>query len=287
MSTRKTPFARVEARGLSRAPHEDLYHWILTISWGQFLALCALAFLLANALFACLYLLEPASILHAESFEDLFFFSVQTMATIGYGNMAPATRYGHVLVTLEALVGMLGVALATGLTFAKFSKPTARVLFSNKMVLGPRDGVPHLMLRMANLRLNQVVEATLRIVLLRTHVTREGDVLRVPLELSLVRSRTPVFVLSWLAMHRIDETSPLFGEGALAKLKAERAEMFVSLSGLDDTTGQTIHARRSYSLDDIAVGARFVDILTTRDDGTRVIEYTKFHQVEAVTLENS
>src|SRR5260221_11624746 len=145
---------RLRTVGRKWAPHEDLYHTVLTSSWWLFVLLVAVAFLSANALFACAYVMQPGSISNVRpgSFEDAFFFSVQTMATIGYGGMAPATFFGHVMVTFEAIIAMLGVAVVTGITFSKFSRPTARVLFSEKAVIGPRNGVSHLMFRMANWR---------------------------------------------------------------------------------------------------------------------------------------
>lgn len=163
--------------GRRTSPWDDAYHYILSASWTRFLLLASAAYLALNALFACVYLAAPGSIAHARegSFEDAFFFSVQTMATIGYGGMMPATRLGHVFVTTEALIGILFTTLLTGLAFAKFARPTARVLFSDKAVIGPRDGVPHLMFRLANWRHNLVVEAQLRVLLLRTHTTLEVD----------------------------------------------------------------------------------------------------------------
>jgi inward rectifier potassium channel len=267
--------------GQARAWHEDIYHWILTRTWPQFFAFVFLAFLGLNTLFACLYLLQTGSIANARpgSFEDMFFFSVQTLATIGYGGMTPATRYGHVIVTMEALTGIVSVALMTGITFAKFSRPLARILFSEKMVIAPRDGVPHLMFRMANWRHNQVVEAQLRLVLLVTEVTREGDSLRRPQEIPLVRDKNPMFALTWVAMHAIDETSPFHGEDAIERLRARKGEMFLTVTGYDETIMQTIHARRAYSLDDIVKNARFADIISVEEDGTRKLDYTRFHEV--------
>jgi inward rectifier potassium channel len=272
---------KIRTIGQARSWYEDIYHWILTRTWPQFFGFVFLAFLSLNTLFACLYLLQPGSIANARpgSFEDMFFFSVQTLATIGYGGMMPATRYGHVIVTMEALTGIVSVALMTGITFAKFSRPIARILFSEKMVIAPRDGVPHLMFRMANWRHNQVVEAQLRFILLVTETTREGESLRRPQEIALVRDKNPMFALTWVAMHKIDESSPFYGDDAIERLRARRGEMFLTLTGFDETIMQTIHARRTYSLDDIIAGARFADIIQVQEDGTRELDYTKFHEV--------
>jgi inward rectifier potassium channel len=281
---RSTTFIRIRTLGQKWAPYEDLYHTVLTSAWWQFFLLVAVAFLSANAFFACAYISQPGSISNARpgSFEDAFFFSVQTMATIGYGGMAPATFFGHVMVTFEAIIAMLGVAVITGITFSKFSRPTARVLFSDKVVIGPRNGVPHLMFRMANWRRNTILEAQLHAILLLEETSEEGHVMRRPHDLALVRDRNPLFALTWTAMHRIDETSPFFGSDALARLRQRKAQIFLSLVGTDETFSQTVHARRSYELSDIVVGAHFADVLSSLDDGTRLIDYRAFHQVVPV-----
>lgn len=267
--------------GHRSAPWEDLYHWILTRSWSQFFLVVAGVFFGLNALFALAYSSIPGAISNLKDgdLESAFFFSVQTLSTVGYGVMAPATRAGHILVTLEALTGMLCVALMTGITFAKFARPTSRVLFADKITLTPRAGVPHLVFRMANWRGNQMIDAQLRVMVLTTERTPEGETMRVPVELKLVRERTTVFILTWVPMHRIDETSVFHGPDAIERLRAQRAEIFVTLTGYDETIGQTVHARTSYSLDDIVPNVRFADVLETREDGTRVINYHRFHDV--------
>jgi len=274
-------FTRVRAVGTAYAPHKDLYHFVLARSWPEFFVLVAVGFLLVNTIFAALYLVQPGSIANARpgSFEDAFYFSVQTLATIGYGGMTPVTRYAHIVVTFEAFMGVLAVALITGITFTRFARPSVRVLFSNRVVLAPRNGVPHLMFRMANWRRNRIVEARLGVVLLVTEVTREGEILRRQIDLPLVRDRTGVFFLTWTAMHRIDESSPFHGPNALERLRATQAELFLALTGLDETIGQTIHARRQYSLNDIVTNVRFADVMSDEPDGTRVIDYSRFHDV--------
>ncbi|MCB9567774.1 MAG: ATP-sensitive inward rectifier potassium channel 10 [Myxococcales bacterium] len=259
----------------------DFYHSVLSRSWLRHLSIACGIFLGANALFALLYLLDPGCIANAEagSFADAFFFSVQTMSTIGYGAMTPVTRFANILVTFEALFGTLLVAGLTGVTFAKLARPTAKVLFTRWLVIQPRDGVPHLMVRMANWRHNNVVEARLRMFTLRMERTREGDTIRVPVELELVRNQTAVFWMSWTAMHRIDERSPLYGPDALDRLRAEGSEIFLIFTGIDDTFSAAIHARHRYQIDDIVAGARFADILKVLPDGTRLIDYHKFHEV--------
>lgn len=268
-------------RGRHPEAMADLYHFILTRPWWQFLLLVAAFFLLINALFATAYYLQPGAIANArvDSWEDAFYFSVQTLATIGYGGMAPATRLAHALVTLQAIIGMMLSALVTGVTFSRFARPTARVLFSEKAVINERNGEPHLMFRMANWRHNTIMEAQLRVFVLIRERTKEGDDMRRSVELKLVRDRTAIFFLTWTAMHKIEEDSPFYGPDAFERLRAQEAQIYLTLSGTDETFAQTIHARHGYKLEDIISGARFRDVLTTYPDGQRVIDYHHFHEV--------
>jgi inward rectifier potassium channel len=276
-----TGMPRIRAIGQHWAPYEDFYHTVLGWPWVGFFLFVAVCFVAVNLFFAVIYAGMPGAIanMREHSVEDGFYFSVQTMATIGYGGMMPVTRAGHAVVTIEAIVGILSVAIVTGVTFSKFSRPTARVLFSDKLVVSHRDGEPHLLFRMANWRHNQVVEANLRVIVLVTKTTREGDMMRIPVEVPLVRKSTALFSLTWTAMHRIDEQSPFYGPDALERLKAVNAEIFLSLNGLDATIAQTIYAGRRYVPEDIVWHARYADVLFYKADGTRVINYRHFHDV--------
>lgn len=270
--------AIVRTIGLRSRPLQDFYHFLLKRSWSQIFAIAAAAFVLFNALFALVYLLEPGAIDHARpgSFEDAFNFSVQTMATIGYGVMSPATRFAHLVVLVEALFGIFQTALITGIVFTKFSRPTARVLFADRFVILRRDGVPHVAFRMANARHNLLTEAHVRLTVLVTDATREGEVNRRALELPLVRDHSPLFALSFLALHKIDEASPFRD---LEALRALKPLVILTVSGLDQTFGQQIHARRVYGLDDLIPNARFKDVLTSHDDGTYTMDYTRFNEI--------
>lgn len=258
----------------------DPYHLLLTIPWSGFLTLIALGYVAANAVFALLYLAGGNGIENAQpgNFLDAFFFSVQTMASIGYGAMYPRTAYANALVATEALVGLLGLAMATGLMFARFSRPTARVLFSRVAVIAPYDGVPTLMFRAANQRRNQILEAQLRIGLVRDEVNAEGQFMRRFYDLKLVRSQNPIFVLTWTAMHQIDELSPLHGATPELLATTETA-LVVTLTGIDETVSQTIHARHTFGAQDILWSMRFVDILLRMPNGQRYIDYSRFHDV--------
>ena len=270
----------IEGMGAWHSYWRDPYHLLLTIPWSAFLVLLGLLFLVSNALFALLYLADKTSIVNAHpgSFLDAFFFSVQTMATIGYGTLYPGSIYGNVIVTIEALGGLLGVAMLTGLSFARFSRPTARVLFSRVAVIAPYEGVPTLMFRTANQRRNQILEAQVRVRLIRDEVTLEGDFMRRIYDLKLLRSQTPVFALSWSLMHPIDETSPLYG-ATPETLADATTQITVTLTGIDESVSQTIHARHTFAAQDILWERRFVDIVTRRPDGQRCLDYAFFHDV--------
>lgn len=274
----------IKKLGLPRFNWADPYHLLLTMPWPQFLALICIVYLFANVLFALAYVAGGDSIINARpgSFADAFFFSTQTMATIGYGIMAPRTAYAHILTVIESLVGLLGLAIATGLMFARFSRPTARVIFSRAVVIRPFDGIPTLMFRIANQRHNRILEAQIRVSLLQDERTVEGDTIRRFHDLALVRSQTPVFALTWTVMHKIDAGSILSG-ASLEDLKKVEAEILVTLTGLDETFSQTVHARHSYFSHDIHWNKRFVDIFGPPVDGVRHIDYTRFHDVDPMT----
>ena len=261
----------------------DLYHRTLRMGWCSFLLAGVALYIAANALFAALYLLEPGAIANARpgAFADAFFFSVQTMATVGYGQMAPATLYANLVVTVETAVGLMFLALATGLVFARFSRPTARVLFSRVAVIGPYNGAPTLSFRLANQRSNQILQAEVSAVLLRDEKTLEGAPIRRFYDLKLARYRTPVFALTFSVMHEIDKESPLYGASA-ASLEADNAELIVTASGIDETIAQRVHARTSYLPHEILWGHRFVDVMGWTDDGSRVIDYRQFHDTVAL-----
>lgn len=259
----------------------DPYHLLLTLPWPWFLGLVSLGYVVSNALFAVAYLIGGDGIANARpgNFFDAFFFSIQTMASIGYGAMYPKSDYANTLVAIESLVGLMGLAMGTGLAFARFSRPTARVVFSQVAVVAPFDGVPTLMFRVANKRRNQILEAQLSLSLVRDEINAEGQFIRRFYQLKLVRSQNPVFILTWLAMHPIDENSPLYGATPEMLATAETM-LIVTLTGIDETVSQTIHDRHSYIAPEILWNHRFVDIISRKPDGQRFVDYNHFHNVE-------
>ncbi|MEG4280575.1 ion channel [Microcoleus sp. MON1_C1] len=269
--------------GVPRLHFADLYHRLLTLSWPRFFILICLSYTVTNSLFALAYLAGGDCIANARpgSFPDAFYFSVQTMATIGYGSMYPRTDYANTIVAIQALFGLWGVAMITGLAFARFSRPTARVIFSRVAVIAPFNGVPTLMYRTANQRFNQILEAQQRATLIRNEVTAEGEFMRRFYDLQLVRSHSPIFALTWTVMHAIEESSPLYQLTA-QDLMEQQAEIVITLTGIDETVSQTIHARHSFVAAEIMWNMRFVDILLKSATGGRVVDYTRFHDVKPV-----
>jgi inward rectifier potassium channel len=272
----------VEKTGVTSRPLTDLYHYLLTSPWWILFLLILAAYLASNALFAACYVLD-GGIDNARpgSFRDAYFFSVQTMATIGYGRMVPVSTFSNIVVTLEALFGLVTLALATGLMFAKFSRPRARVIFSRYAVIGMRDGIRSLMVRLANERATGLVEATLRLVILRDEVTAEGESMRRFYTLPLTRGSSAVFALSWTVVHPIDESSPLFGE-TTESLKKNDVWLVAALVGTEEASGQLVHARHSWTADFVLFDHRFHDILTRSPSGARAMHYERFHDVEPI-----
>lgn len=266
--------------GARRGGLGEIYYFLVSGSWGRLMGAFVAVYLLINLLFgSAFFLFKGVGNARPDSFIDHFSFSVQTFATIGYGAMYPANLSAHLLVTVEAMFGILYAAVATGLVFAKFSRPRARVLFSNVAVIAPRNGVQTLMFRVANERNNHIVEANMRVFLIRNEVTLEGETIRRMHDLTLVRSSSPAFILTWTVMHPITPDSPLYG-ATPESLAKQGAEVVVTLTGLDDSLGQTIHARHSFLDTELLWNARMVDIIRVEPDGRRVVDYNRFHDTE-------
>ena len=275
------PFTRTTIK--TGATGGDLYHRAVRMSWPAFLSLLAGGFLVVNMLFGLLYMLGTNTIegTRADSFGDHFFFSVQTLATIGYGAMFPRTTYGHILVTVEAMIGLFGIGITAALAFARFSLPRARVRFSKVAVITSFDGVPTLMLRAANERSNSIIAARVQMSLLREETSKEGLKLRRFYDLALARAETPMFALSWLVMHPITPTSP-FHEVTQEGLANCEFALLVSITGLDETLSQTLHARTSYFNTDIRMNHRFRDMLEVLASGDRLVDLRRIDDTESV-----
>jgi len=249
------------------------------VPWWGALASIVGAYLALNALFAALFL-ATGGIANAQpgSFADAFFFSVQTMGTIGYGSMYPATRLANALVVAESVTGLVAVALATGLVFARFSQTRARVVFSSRAAIAPLDRVPTLMVRVGNERRNQIVGASFQATLMRTTQTDEGVTIYRTEDVQLVRQRATALSRSFMILHRIVPGSPLHGLTPAGLLACD-AELTVAVSGTDDTSLQPIHAQHTWFARSIVWGARLADVTSETPDGNVLIDLGRFHDV--------
>jgi inward rectifier potassium channel len=264
----------------------DAYHQLLQAPWwGVLLALAAL-FGATNLVFAFAYLwVGGIANVRPGSFADAFFFSVQTLGTIGYGTMYPVSRAANILMTVESFFAVLVTALSTGLVFAKFSMPQARIAFSRLATVYTLDGARTLALRLGNQRGNYLVEAQIRVTLVRKETSPEGLSNYRMYDLALSRDRSPALGRSWTALHRIGEGSPLHGE-TVASLTAKETEILVSVVGIDGTTAQTIHARHRYDCEkDLLFGARHADLLSPLPGGRLQLDYAKFHDTVVASLD--
>jgi inward rectifier potassium channel len=272
----------IETRGLADGFWTDLYHRSMTVSWPVFFGTAAIIFIVLNAVFACLYWLGHDPIANVAAHEPLgfFYFSVETLATVGYGDMHPQTHYGHLVATIEIFTGMSFLAVMFGLIFSRFSRPRARFIFANNPVVTIHEGQPTLMIRLANERNNTISQALARLWLIRMETTAEGRDFRRYYELPLNRNEHPMFMLSWSVFHIIDETSPLYGMTA-ADLAAGDTAFTLNVSGVDDNSAQYLYARKLYSHRDLRWNHRYRDITSFSKDGATVIDYTVFHEIIA------
>jgi inward rectifier potassium channel len=256
----------------------DISHRCMTASWPSFIIGAALVFIVFNAVFALFYMIgnQPISNVPGGAYIDYLYFSIETLSTAGYGDMHPQTHYGHFIATVELFTGIFSMSLMTGLIFARFSRPNARLLFANNPVITNLDGVPTLMVRLANERHNVIGNANARLWMFRNVVTEEGHDIRRFYELPLLRNESPALALSWTLFHVVDEQSPLFGMNA-ADCDAADISLVVVVSGYDVVAAQTVHARKSYEHPEIRFGHRYVDVLSTAQDGRISIDYGKFH----------
>ena len=268
----------IERRGLARGGLRDFYYAFMTMPVAAMLGLFTAAFVLINLIFAAFYF-AVGGIAGARpgDFGDDVFFSVQTLSTTGYGALYPKSLAANIVASFEIMAGLLGTALATGMLFARLSRPQAHVLFSRIAVLHKRNGADTLMFRVSNQRRNMITDARIAITIIRDEPDEYGAVMRRMIDLKLERERSPVFSLSWMVMHVIDETSPLHGLDAEA-MKRAGIVLICTLNGLDDTLRASVTARYIYSPDDIRFGKQFVDIFDRHEDGSFAIDYTQFHE---------
>ena len=272
--------SEIETRGLADSVWTDRYHRAMAASWPVFFGTAVAIFVIFNAVFAFLYWLgnEPIANVTADEPLGFFYFSVETLATVGYGDMHPQTHYGHFIATIEIFTGMSFLAVMTGLIFARFMRPRARFIFAENPVVTIHQGQPTLMIRFANERNDTISQATARLWLARMETTVEGVEYRRFHELLLDRREHPVFMLSWSLFHTIDETSPLYRMTPV-DLAAANAILALNVSGVDDNSAQNLHARKLYSHQHIRWNYRYRDITSVSKEGRLVIDYAVFHEI--------
>ncbi len=276
----------VARQGLNPLAAFSLYHALLRISWPKFFAFVLVSYLAANLIFACAYvlcgpeaLLVPDSLRNHNRFWEAFFFSIHTMATIGYGNITPVGIAANLVVTFEALFGLLGFALITGILFSRFSRPTAKILFSERAIIAPYRGITAFEFRITNGRCNEIIELHAT-VMYSQFENANGKPARRFYPLTLERDRVAFFSLSWTLVHPIDEASPLYGKTE-QDLAAADAEVLILLTGIDETFSQTVHTRSSYKADEITWKAKYADIYNPpTPSGRLTIDVRKLHSVE-------
>ena len=261
----------------------DTYHLILTLSWPGFAGLVFGIYLLINLVFAALYMLNAHAVAEMRhgSFFDAFFFSVETLATVGYGHMYPESFYGHLITMLEIMVGMFGLAVITGLIFVRFSRPTARIHFSKVAVIAPFDGVPNLMIRVANLRHQAMVEPEFRMILLRNSITAEGDEVRRFRSLKLEFDRLIAFPTVLTVRHRIDKTSPLFGMTP-EDFQQQDIRFIASIVGVDTVIVAPVQSFGDYNYEQIEWNRRFVEIYDQNEEGEWTVDYARIDETEDI-----
>jgi inward rectifier potassium channel len=265
--------------GLHLSFWADISHRCMTASWQSFIAGAVLVFIAFNAVFAFFYWIgnQPIANVPGGAYIDYVYFSIETLSTAGYGDMHPQTHYGHFISAVELFTGIFSMSLMTGLIFARFSRPNARLLFADNPVIYNHDGKPTLMLRLANERHNIISNATAKLWLFKNIVSMEGEQLRRFYELPLTQNQNPGLALSWTLYHVLDEKSPMYSLNA-GDLEAAKASLVLVVSGYDVVAAQTVHARKSYDHSDIRFGHRYVDILDTSDDGRLRVVYGRFHE---------
>jgi inward rectifier potassium channel len=274
-------------KGVSRFDLRDPYHLAVALTWPQFLAALLGLYLTVNVVFATLYWLAPGSVANARpaNFADLLFFSIETMATVGYGEMYPATLYGHTVVSIEIMCGLAFTAILTGLTFVRFSRPRAKLVFAANPVVAIHNGNPTLMVRIGNGRAGVLTEAEARLNVFFVDTTAEGEPVRHAQELRLERTHIPIFTNFWTLMHVLDEQSPMHGYDAARAIETD-ARVFVTIEAHDPTLATVVHDARFYAPQDIRFGMRYANIVSTAADGALVADLGRVGALEPGVIDH-
>lgn len=274
----RTEFLKINA---AHGGWRDGYHWVLSLNWPQFALFLLGSYVAINLLFGALYWLSDGIADLPRGFPYAFFFSVETLATVGYGHNYPATLYAHVVVTIEIFIGMIWLAVITGLIFVRFARPTARILFSDNIAIGNHDGKPSLMFRVANLRHTSMADARFHVTFSRDELVAEGEIIRRFYPLTVYPAHMLRFPAALTIRHTIDERSPLHGETAESLEKCD-AFILASVTSYEEIIAASVHSQQDYSHEDIRWGERFVDIYEELEGGKLQVDYGRIHETEPV-----
>lgn len=264
----------------------ELYHKLISMSWTKFLLLVVSGYVLVNILFAFIYLgigiehltgIEKSSLLH--NFGEAFFFSSQSITTVGYGRIAPLGASASAVAAVESMIGLLGFALVTGLLYGRFSRPQAKILYSNNAIVAPYKNSTGFMFRIANKRDNLLIEAEAQL-LVALKIEKDGKFSRVFKPLSLELNKINFFNLSWTVVHPINEESPLYGITS-EDLKESDAEFIILIKAFDDTFSQTVYSRSSYKYDEVIFDVKYVPMISY-EKGINKLHLNKISEVEKV-----
>ncbi|RZL46140.1 MAG: ion transporter [Pedobacter sp.] len=280
--------SNVKRIGLPIFSSDDTYNWLITMSWRKFMFIILIAYLAINILFACIYVAIGIENLNGapgvttrDHFFDAFFFSAQTISTVGYGHISPVGFITSCIAAFESMLGLLAFALATGLLYGRFSRPNAKILYSKNMVVAPYKDITGLMFRLANGRNNQLIEISVNMVFTINEVV-DGKKTRRFFPLELERDKIGLLSLSWTVVHPIDEKSPLFGMTHEEMMEGE-TEVLILMQAFDDTFSQTVHSRVSYLDDHILFNSKFVSLISHDDEGVTTLDLSKLNTIEKVS----
>jgi inward rectifier potassium channel len=267
--------------GVVRFDLRDRYHLAVSAPWVAFILVAFCAVMALNTIFAILYSLRPGAVQNLETGDVLrgFFFSLETMATVGYGEMAPASLYGHIVSSIQILIGMTFLAIFTGILFVRFSRPEAKIRSPTKIVVTSHNSKPTLMVRIANGRLTMLTHALADLTMMAAETTHEGQSFMRVYDLPLVRARMPIFPLTWTLMHVIDEASPLHGLGP-EDLKAQQARIFLTIEARDAAIGAQVQDVFGFEPHQISFGMRYSDAVVADESGSVVADISKLSLVE-------